>query len=231
MRPNAEHRRLLEAGDWFAALPAERRDLILQAASVAITPDGARLYGAGDPPNGLWAVLEGQVRLIGYPASGMEILVRILGPAAWFGELSTLDGGPRPHDAIAFGAASVLHLSPATVARLGEEDGRLYRDLGLLVCANQRAALAFIEQRAGQPTSVRVARALAKAAVEAGSMSPLSIRQAQLASVVGVSRQTLNRELRALEAAGVVSLGYARITIVDTARLARLCGRGESWSA
>lgn len=230
MRPTADHRRILEAGDWFAALPAERRDLILGEASVASAPDGARLYGAGDPPNGLWAVLEGQVRLVGYPASGMEILVRILGPGAWFGELSTLDGGPRPHDAIAFGAASMLHLSSAAVTRLGEQAAVLYRDLGLLVCANQRAALTFIEQRAGQPTAARLARALAKAAAETGGAGPLSIRQAELASVVGVSRQTLNRGLRTLERAGIVALGYASIAILDPARLARLCGRGEPWA-
>ncbi|WP_165184503.1 Crp/Fnr family transcriptional regulator [Caulobacter soli] len=223
MRPTADDRRTLEAGDWFAALPVERRELILGEASVSAVPDGARLYGAGDPPNGLWAVLEGQVRLIGYPASGMEILVRILGPGVWFGELSTLDGGPRPHDAVAFGSASVLHLSPASVARLGVQDGAFYRDLGLLVCANQRTALAFIEQRAAQPVAVRLARALAKAADEAGSPSPLSIRQAELASVVGVSRQTLNRGLRRLEEAGVVALGYASIAILDPARLSRLC--------
>lgn len=229
MRATADHRRTLEAGDWFAALPAERRALILGEASVSAIPDGVRLYGAGDPPNGLWAVLEGQVRLIGYPASGMEILVRILGPGAWFGELSTLDGGPRPHNAVAFGSAGVLHLSPASVARLGEQDGGLYRDLGLLVCANQRTALAFIEQRAAQPVAVRLARALAKAADEAGSARPLSIRQAELASVVGVSRQTLNRGLRRLEEAGVVSLGYASIAILDRARLSRLCGAGEFW--
>lgn len=230
MRPTIEHRRILETGGWFAALPAERRALILGEASVTLAPEGTRLYGAGDPPNGLWAVLEGQVRLVGYPASGLEILVRILGAGAWFGELSTLDGGPRPHDAIAFGAASVLHLSPASVTRLGEQAAVLWRDLGLLVCANQRAALAFIEQRAAQPTAVRLARALAKAAAEAGAPGPLCIRQTELASVVGVSRQTLNRGLRALEDAGVVALGYASITILDQTRLTRLGEPGGSWA-
>jgi hypothetical protein len=33
---------------------------------------GARIYGAVDPPGGLWMVLEGQVQLKGYPAIGLE---------------------------------------------------------------------------------------------------------------------------------------------------------------
>lgn len=229
MRPTLDHRRILETGSWFAGLAPGRSAAILGAASIAATPDAGRIYGAGDPSNGLWAVLEGQVRLVGYPASGMEILVRILGPGAWFGELSTLDGLPRPHDAIAFGAASLLHLSQPAIERLCAQDPILFRDLGLLVCANQRAALAFIEQRAAQPVAARIARALLKAADEAGGMGPAPVRQADLASVVGVSRQTLNRGLRKLESDGVVALGYASIDIIDRSRLARLGGAGSTW--
>jgi hypothetical protein len=48
--------------------------------------------------------------------------------------------------------------------------------------------------------------------------------------VVGVSRQTLNRGLRALETSGVVALGYASITILDPARRARLSGPEEAWA-
>ncbi|MET3663587.1 Crp/Fnr family transcriptional regulator [Caulobacter sp. 1776] len=230
MRPTLAHRRILETGSWFADLTPARAAAVLDAASIATAPDAGRIYGAGDAPNGLWAVLEGQVRLVGYPASGMEILVRILGPGAWFGELSTLDGLPRPHDAIAFGAASLLHLSQPAVGRLCAQDPILFRDLGLLVCANQRAALAFIEQRAGQPVATRIARALLKAADEAGGTGPVAVRQAELAGVVGVSRQTLNRGLRKLEADGVVALGYASIDIVDRRRLAKLGGAAATWA-
>jgi CRP-like cAMP-binding protein len=229
VRPTLAHRRILEASAWFAGLPPARGAAILAAASIATAPDGGRVYSAGDEPNGLWAVLEGQVRLVGYPAGDLEILVRILGPGAWFGELSTLDGLPRPHDAIAFGAASLLHLSQPAVERLCALNPILFRDLGLLVCANQRAALSFIEQRAGQPVAARIARALLKAADEAGGTGPIPIRQAELASVVGVSRQTLNRGLRKLETAGVVGLGYASIDIIDRPRLARLGGPGAIW--
>ncbi|WP_416366550.1 cyclic nucleotide-binding domain-containing protein [Sphingomonas aurantiaca] len=41
-----------------------------------------------------------------------------MGPGTWFGELSTLDAGPRPHDAIAFGAARVLHIGIEAFRRL-----------------------------------------------------------------------------------------------------------------
>lgn len=216
----------LEADIWFGDLPADRRALLLGDATLMRLPDGARVYGSGDPPNGLWAVLEGQVRLLAYPASGSEVLVRSLGPGGWCGELSTLDGGPRPHDAVAFGAVRVLNVSPATFARLAEREPALWRDLALLGCLHQREALNFIGQRAAQPPEVRLAKALLHAAIDTGSDAP-SLRQAELAVLVGVSRQTLNRYLKRLETNGLVSAGYGRVSILDLERLGALSRRNE----
>lgn len=53
----------LAADPWFATMVAERREALLREARVELLAAGARIYGLGDPPNGLWAVLEGQVRL------------------------------------------------------------------------------------------------------------------------------------------------------------------------
>ncbi len=167
------------------------------------------------------------MRLMAYPASGSEVLIRSLGPGGWCGELSTLDGGPRPQDAVAFGPALVLNVSPATFARLAEREPALWRDLSLLGCAHQREALNFIGQRAAQPIEVRLAKALIDAATNTGSATP-SLRQAELAILVGVGRQTLNRYLKRLETDGLVSAGYGQIAILDAARLRALSRRNET---
>jgi len=49
------------------------------------------------------------------------------------------------------------------------------------------------------------------------------LRQEDLAVLVGVSRQTLNRHLNALEREGIVRLAYAEITVRDLPRLLALC--------
>ena len=45
---------ILEADDWFGHIAVERRALLLNEAQVRSVSAGARLYRAGDPPNGLW---------------------------------------------------------------------------------------------------------------------------------------------------------------------------------
>jgi CRP/FNR family cyclic AMP-dependent transcriptional regulator len=208
---------------WFGAIPAERRDALLAAAVLVAKPDGARVYATGDPPNGLWGVVTGRVRLLDYPRAGAEVLMRSLGPGAWLGELSTLDRGPRPQDAVASGPTTLVHLSPAAYTRLASTTPELHHDLALLACAHQRAALAFIGQRVAQPIPARVAGALLSASTDVGAQ-PLAVRQGELAVMVGVSRQTLNKTLKAFERDGVIRTRYARIEIVDARRLRELCG-------
>lgn len=208
---------MLERDRWFGAIPEERRSVLLAEARVRPVPSGGLLYGIGDPPNGLWAVLDGQVRLKGYSANGVELLVLVLRPGNWFGDLSTLDGGPRPHDAIAFGETRLLHISLPAFARAAEAQPLLYRDLGMLVCAHQRAALDFIGRSASQSVRVRLASSLAHSTI--GAEGHLQVRQDEMAALVGVSRQSVNRHLRLFERAGLIELGYAEIRVRDPAGL------------
>jgi len=214
---------LMLQNSWFGAIPSPRRAALLGAATVVTKTNGARVYATGDPPNGLWGVVEGRVRLLDYPVAGAEVLVQSLGRGAWFGELSTLDGGPRPQDAVAFGRTALLHVPHAAYQRLAEDLPALHHDLAVLACAHQRAALAFIGQRVVQALPARVAAALLGVAQDVGR-APLAIRQAELALMVGVSRQTLNRQLKAFEGGGLIRTRYARIEILDADALRRLTG-------
>jgi CRP-like cAMP-binding protein len=203
---------------WFSTLPAARREALLARARASTASAGARVYGLGDPPDGLWAVAEGEVRLVAYPAVGMESVAMILGPGAWFGELSVIDGGPRPHDAVVVKPARLLHVGLAAVEQVAQAHPLLYRDLGVLICSRQRSALNFMAHSIAQPIGVRLARTLAGAARSSGG-AELHVRQEDLAAMIGVSRQTINKELKALERAGMVELAYGRIVVRDAQRL------------
>lgn len=205
---------------WFSSLPTAHREALLARGRESAAAMGARVYGVGDPPDGLWSVLEGEVRLVSYPAVGVESLALILAPGAWFGELSVIDGGPRPHDAVVVRPARLLHVSLAAVEQVAERHPLLYRDLGALVCGRQRSALSFMGQAIAQPISVRLARSLA-GAVRASGGDEIAVRQEDLAAMIGVSRQTVNKQLKVLEDAGAITLAYGRIRVRDPARLRR----------
>ncbi len=211
---------------WFASVPLERREALLARGRESRAAPGTRVYDLGDPPDGLWCVREGEVRLVSYPAVGVESLALILGPGAWFGELSVIDGGPRPHDAVVVKPARLLHVTLAAVEQVATEHPLLYRDLGVLICSRQRGALEALGRFIAQPIPVRVARTLAGLARASGG-EEVQMRQEDLATMVGVSRQTANKALRSLEAAGAVELRYGRVRVVDAGLLRRLGRPGD----
>jgi len=55
----------------------------------------------------------------------------------------------------------------------------------------------------------------------------LAVAQGDLATMCGLSRQTLNRVLAGLVARGIIALGYRRIDILDPAALTALATEDE----
>lgn len=211
----------MNPANWFSALPQAHRDALLERARPRRAQAGDRVYGLGDAPDGLWGVVEGEVRLVSYPAVGVESVAMVLHGGGWFGELSVMDGGPRPHDALVVRPTRLLHVSLPAFEQVAAQHPLLYRDLGVLICARQRAVISFLGRTIAQPVSVRLARTLAGAARASGRAS-VALRQSDLANMVGVSRQTINKELRALERAAIVTLAYGAIHIRDMPALRRL---------
>src|SRR5262249_17213061 len=68
------------------------------------------IFTQGDPGANLCIVEEGRVRIAVSSDDGKELVLRMLGPGDFFGELALLDGGPRSADAIAQDACQLLLL-------------------------------------------------------------------------------------------------------------------------
>ncbi|MBV9842737.1 MAG: Crp/Fnr family transcriptional regulator [Sphingomonadaceae bacterium] len=203
----------LERDSWFGALPGERRAALLARLRTRDTDHGTRIYRLGDRPNGLHVVLDGRVQLVSYSADGGEMVGMIVKPGRWFGELSVLDGKPRPHDAIAVGTTRLGHLPIAEIAALAERAPLFWRELALLTCAHQRLSIRDTARTRSQPAIVRLAILLA------GNASPadpiVRITQDELARTVGISRQHANRLLAQLGERGLVRRVYGAIEIAD----------------
>ncbi len=96
----------------------------------------------------------------------------------------------------------------------------------MLVCAKLRLSFAAIEDMSLLPAGPRLARRLemlAQGAVGGADTAPrsvLHIHQDQLAAMLALSRQTVNQELKRLQAAGVVDLAPGEVRLLNPAALA-----------
>src|ERR1700730_6495667 len=64
-------------------------------------PKGSIIFHQGDPGTSLYLIETGEVTLTLTGDSGKRLTLALLGPGAFFGEMSLLDGGPRSADAAA----------------------------------------------------------------------------------------------------------------------------------
>ncbi len=97
-------RECLMTGQWFSHLPASLQNSLLDSARLRRLTAGQCLFRRGDPPCGLYAVLEGTVRVGAVSEQGKEALLSLMEAPHWFGEICLFDGQPRTHDAYAEGA-------------------------------------------------------------------------------------------------------------------------------
>ena len=75
---------------WFGQIAPERQAKLLAAGRVRLLRNRQRVYRLGDPPNGLYGVISGEIRLIGYPVAGRELLLRRLKPGSWLANFRRL---------------------------------------------------------------------------------------------------------------------------------------------
>jgi CRP-like cAMP-binding protein len=217
----------LSINPWFGALPLAERKLMLAAADLQHVRAGEMLYRKGDPVGGFYGVVQGAIKVSTLGEDGREGILSVLESGVWFGEASLVDGLPRPHDATAVRASEVLVISQSGFNRLMQR-GAFARAIGRLLCGRLRALYGMVEDSMLRSTRTRIARRLlalvrGDATMSSDARASVNVSQEALAMMLGITRQTLSKELKVLAHAGVLSVGYGRIEIVSLPDL-ELCG-------
>ncbi|MBC3449734.1 Crp/Fnr family transcriptional regulator [Pseudomonas mosselii] len=210
-------------GQWFRQLPATVQDSLLALGRSRELAPGQCLFQRGDAPCGLYAVLEGAMRVGAVSSEGKEALLTLVESPHWFGEISLFDGQPRTHDAYAEGPTRLLWIPQAPLLEWLAREPVLWRELALLMSHKLRWVFVALEQQSLLSAAPRVAQRLLQMAEGYGERDVaqwrLQVSQEQLALMLSLSRQTINQILKSFEQSGVVRLGYGEVEIVDARRL------------
>ncbi|MEN5199375.1 Crp/Fnr family transcriptional regulator [Pseudomonas wadenswilerensis] len=219
-------RETLLQGHWFQALPPCFQDSLLALARQRELAAGQYLFQRGDAPCGLYAVLDGAMRVGAVATDGKEALLTLIEAPHWFGEISLFDGQPRTHDAQAEGPTRLLWIPQAPLLKWLEQQPQHWRDVSLLMSHKLRVVFVALEQQSLLAAAPRVAHRLLQIAAGygelRGSRRVLQLSQEQLALMLSLSRQTTNQILKSLQQEGALRLGYGEIEIIDPARLQAL---------
>ena len=179
---------------------------------------GGRIFGKGDAPTGWFCLLEGEVAIVTSAASGTEIVLTILDPGDWFGEVAILAGATNSHDATARGNCEVAFIPTTGFRQLLAGQPELHTRLTSLLAQRVRALVDIIEDFTTLPMPARLAKrvlAMTESHAVGSVVRRGRISQEEYALLVGATRQSVNRELRRWERSGWIRIGYGGIVVVD----------------
>jgi len=227
---NHERRKEIESflkrGSWFNGLPPDIQDEILARSVVRRYPKRSVLHTEGELPSGLMVVLEGRIALLHAVSDDDEELLHVAGPGVWLGEWALLSERGSLVSAVAQTTVEVFVLPRSDFHRIASASLLSYRALNLLALQRYEILLRSLIQTRGLSPEERLRSRLVHLAdmrrLETGveeQAVTLPMSQADLASVLGLSRPNVNIRLRRLQEEGLVELKRGHIRVVDAERL------------
>ncbi|HEX3408588.1 MAG TPA: Crp/Fnr family transcriptional regulator, partial [Caulobacteraceae bacterium] len=150
---------------------------------------------------------------------GREVMIGVLQAGGLIGQSIDFGGGPRLLTVICAADSLLFTLSDQALRQSVERHPSLWRALLALAYGQQRASLEALAALVGlKPRQRLVAQLLALSRRDPEAHAS----QGALAELIGVSRKAVNGWLGELQAAGLVTRGYAKLRVDDRAGLARL---------
>ena len=211
----------LHGGRWFAELPAALRQAITSRARVQRVAAGARITQRGDAAGNWVGVARGAVRLGTALSDGRVFTLDFMGPGQWFGDIALVDLRAEDLDMVAHVPSTLLIVGKPDMHELMELSIEFRDALLQLNCqrlrrmykrCEERHALSLPQRLAHQV--LRLARRFGRATAN-GLRIDLAVSQGDLASMVGGSRQRVNRALRQMQQLGIMQLGPQRLLVLD----------------
>ena len=192
------------------------------------------LFIKGDDGNALYGVLSGCMRISASAPTGKEINLNMLYPGDLFGEIALLDGKKRTADATAMTPTELLCIQRQDFLNLLKSEPELSIHLLHMVCDRLRKTSEIVEDTAFLSLRLRLAKRLLNLTKYADQSGPsdklgvLKISQSELGQMMGVSRESINKCLRAWSNDGWINLSRGKISILETGALEQMIKDEES---
>ena len=186
---------------------------------------GDFLFHRGDEGTALYVIYKGLIKIAVPSKRGDEITLAILAEGDFFGEMALLDDLPRSADAMAMEETQLYVLNRTDFLSFLIHNEHAIRTLMQALSLRLRRTDDMVAEVCFLNVSARLAKRLVDLVESRHQMSKgdekydVSLTQRELASLIGVSRETINKELKILRQKGIVTTSRNTITICDLERL------------
>ncbi len=198
----------------FAGLNEQELDALLRVAIKKTFPKNTILFSEGDKTDSLYVIRSGKVKVTITDKDGKEIILSMLGPGEYFGEMSLLDSEPRSATVMTREATELLIVSKNDLMDIFSSNPIAFNLLkGLL--NRLREANKKIEGLALLDVYGRVARLLNQLAkpLDQKMVVKDKLTHQEIANTIGSSREMVSLILKELSNGDYITVDKKTITI------------------
>ncbi|WP_424595699.1 Crp/Fnr family transcriptional regulator [Bradyrhizobium sp.] len=221
---------VLRKHPYFADLEPEAFDQLCRYAKHVTLKRGATILSKGDPGNSLVAVISGTVKISISSPDGRNAILNLIEAGEIFGEIALLDGRSRTADATANTNCELFIIDRREFIPFVRSQPALAMKFIELLCARLRCTSDQVEQIILQNLPGRLASALLRL-TEKHKLAPqgrtIAITQQEISEMVGMTRESINKQLRAWAVRDWVRLEHGAIVVLQPEPLRALIEAGS----
>ena len=214
-----DRRELLGKVSIFSSMKPNELDQLLTATTTRRLKAKQTLCRKGDPGNQLYGILSGCLKILTTGKDGRDIVFTLMGPGEVLGEIALLDGEKRSATVVAVEPTELLSLDRRALIPFFDRHPSAMISLASVLASRVRRLSDRAEDRQTMPLPARIAKRLLSLSERYGKRpivgGPVEVRLSQqdLADLVGTTRESVNKQLRAWQSDGIVELGRGRVVL------------------
>jgi CRP/FNR family cyclic AMP-dependent transcriptional regulator len=208
---------ILKSVPLFSSFNDAHLNMLLTCVQHRSYPRGSFILRAGEETDALYIILSGRAKVLIPDEEGHEVILTVMGPQEFFGEMGLLDDLPRSASVETLESCEMLRLSKAGFINVLKDNFELAMMIIRNLVRRMRDADRKIESLALIDVYGRVARLLIEMAqnVEGKWIVEHAPPKQEIARMIGASREMVSRVVKDLHKKGLIRAEKRRIHILD----------------
>jgi CRP/FNR family cyclic AMP-dependent transcriptional regulator len=201
----------------FAVLTESQLEVLTSVVSRKSFPRGTTIIAAGDMTDSLYVIISGRLKVMMSDDDGGEVILAILGPNEFFGEMGLLDDAPRSASVVAIEPCELLSLSKQNFKKCMAENFEMTMTVMRGIVKRLREADKKIGSLALMDVYGRVARLLMEMSetIDGQKVVTKKLAKQDIAKMIGASREMVSRVMKDLQTGGFIEVRGGSIFLKD----------------
>ena len=209
---------VLKAVPLFASFPEDQLRMLTSVVTRKSLPRSSTVMASGDATDSLYIVLSGRLKVMMSDAEGKEVILSILGPGEFFGEMGLIDDAPRSASVVSIEACELLSIAKRDFKKCLAENFEMAMAVMRGLVRRLREADRKIGSLALLDVYGRVARLLLDMSenVEGEKVVTKRLPKQDIAKMIGASREMVSRVMKDLQMGGYIEVRGSNIVLRDS---------------